>query len=193
MEQPNVTNVTDVIDKLLKANVTWATGVGSDFFQKLLVLQEPKVLWIGCSDSRVPASVVTSSLPGDIFTHTNIANQFHSSDDNCLLLVLVGHTGCGGVKEAITTANKEEHVELDTPLTRWLKPLVKLGLSEKDAVDKVVEANIINKVVKENIIKQVENIWNSEPISTAQKTENKVSVHGWMYNLSNGLITKVHE
>ncbi|KAG2119407.1 carbonic anhydrase [Suillus clintonianus] len=165
--------------------------------------QKPKVLWIGCSDSRVPASVVTASMPGTIFAHTNIANQFHIFDDNAHSVlgyavkevgvehvVLVGHSVCGGAKAAIAAA---AHPDLPSPdpLTRWLTPLTQLvrtldlsELSESEAVDKVVEANIV---------KQVDNICKSEPIVTAWANPGakKVSVHGWVYDLATGRIREL--
>ncbi|KAG1811704.1 carbonic anhydrase [Suillus variegatus] len=192
-------------EDLINANERWARDVikhDPNFFKDSATYpQRPKVLWIGCSDSRVPASVVTASMPGDVFTHTNIANQFHSFDDNANSVlsyavdpvgvkhvVLVGHSVCGGAQAAIQAA-KEGPVEPHNPLTRWLAPLIQLvrtldlhGLPENEAVDKVVEANIL---------KQVENICLSEPIVTAWATGNNVSVHGWVYDLATGRIREL--
>lgn len=192
-------------EDLINANEEWAQSIirdNPDFFKDSAANpQTPKVLWIGCSDSRVPAAVVTASMPGDIFAHTNIANQFHSFDDNANSVlsyavdpvgvehvVLVGHSGCGGVKAAIDAAAKGP-VEPHNPLTRWLNPLIRLvrtldlrGLPENEVVDKVVEANIF---------RQVDNICNSEPIVTAWAAGNNVFVHGWVYDLATGRIREL--
>lgn len=192
-------------EDLINANEKWAQSIirdNPDFFKDSAAFpQTPKVLWIGCSDSRVPAGVVTASMPGDIFTHTNIANQFHSFDDNVNSVlsyavdsigvehvVLVGHSVCGGVKAAIEAA-AEGPVDPRNTLTRWLIPLIQLvrtldlrGLSENEAVDKVVQANIF---------RQVDNICNSKPIVTAWAAGNNVLVHGWVYDLATGRIREL--
>ncbi|KAG2140026.1 carbonic anhydrase [Suillus cothurnatus] len=197
--------LSNAAEDLIHSNREWAHSIikdNPDFFKDSATHpQTPKVLWIGCSDSRVPASVVTASMPGDIFTHTNIANQFHSFDDNANSVlsyavdpvgvehvVLVGHSVCGGAKAAIKAA-AEEPVEPHDPLTRWLDPLIQLvrtldlcGLPESEAVDKVVEANIF---------RQVDNICKSKPIVTAWAAGNNVSVHGWVYDLATGHIREL--
>ncbi|KAG1720139.1 carbonic anhydrase [Suillus lakei] len=187
-------------EDLINANEGWVQSIIRDnpnFFKDSATHpQKPKVLWIGCSDSRVPAAVVTRSMPGDIFTHTNIANQFHAFDDNANSVlsfavdpvdvehvVLVGHSVCGGAQAAIRAA-AEVPAEPRNPLMRWLTPLIELvrtldlsGLPENDAVDKVVEANVF---------RQVHNICKSESIVTAWAVGKKVSVHGWVYDLATG-------
>ncbi|KAG1807855.1 carbonic anhydrase [Suillus subaureus] len=208
------------IETLLNANEEWAQSVikdTSNFFTQTATGQSPKVLWIGCSDSRVPESVITASRPGDIFVHRNIANQFHLNDDSALsvliyavkvvgfdsssngytslTVVLVGHTHCGGaaacLKAAKDAAADTGASQPDIPLTRWLSPLIarvqSLDLSacsESEALDKVVETNIMM---------QVDNICKSEPITTAWADPNakKVTVHGWMYDLSRGRIDEL--
>ncbi|KAG2071006.1 carbonic anhydrase [Suillus decipiens] len=201
---------------LINANKQWAQRIikaNPNFFKDSDTYPpKPKVLWIGCSDSRVPASVVTASMPGDILTHTNIANQFHSFDDNansvlsCAIseevdhdyssngytlstVVLVGHSICEGVQDAIVNAAAAEPVDLNNPIKRWLNPLTELvrtldlsGLDESQALDLVTEANIN---------KQVENICNSEPIVTAWAAGKRVSVHGWLYDLATGRIREL--
>ncbi|KAG0702099.1 carbonic anhydrase [Suillus ampliporus] len=193
---------------LIKANKEWAQGVIEqipDFFKRLAATtQEPKILWIGCTDSRVPASVVTASMPGDICTHTNIANQFHVDDDNAQAVldfavntlgvehvVLVGHNICEGAQAAIEAAVYPDVPQPDDPLTRWLTPLTELvrtldlsGLSFSEATEKVVEANIVM---------QVDNICKSDTIvaSWADPRAKKVIVHGWLYDLATGRIKEL--
>ncbi|KAG2359812.1 carbonic anhydrase [Suillus spraguei] len=190
---------------LINANEEWAQRiikVNPNFFKDSDTHPpKPKVLWIGCSDSRAPASVITASMPGDIFTHTNIANQFHSFDDNansvlsCAIseeidhVVLVGHSICECVQEAIVNAAAAKPADPNNPIERWLTPLSELvrtldlsGLDESEALDLVTKANIN---------KQVENICNSEPIVTAWADGKRVSVHGWLYDLATGRIREL--
>jgi carbonic anhydrase len=199
------------IQYLLNANEEWAQSVikdTPDFFTQSATGQNPKVLWIGCSDSRVPESVITASRPGDIFVHRNIANQFHLDDDSALSVltyavkvvgvehvVLVGHTNCGGaaacLKAAEDAAANPGMSQPDTPLTRWLSPLI--ARVQSLDLSTCSESEALNKVVKTNIIAQVDNICKSEPITTAWADPNakKVTVHGWMYDLSRGHINEL--
>ncbi|KAG2143501.1 carbonic anhydrase [Suillus bovinus] len=212
------------IKTLLNANQEWAQSVVKDtpdFFARSATSQNPKVcqslcfqsrfqslfqiLWIGCSDSRVPESVITASKPGDIFVHRNVANQFHLHDDSALSVltfaikevgvehvILVGHTNCGGAMACIEAAKvAAANHGVSTPLTRWLSPLTALVQSLDLSAYSASEA--LRKVVEANIIKQVDNICKSEPITTAWADPNakKVAVHGWMYDLAKGRIEEL--
>ncbi|KAG1733511.1 carbonic anhydrase [Suillus lakei] len=206
------------IQTLLNANEEWAQSVIKDtpnFFAQLATGQSPKILWIGCSDSRVPESVITASKPGDIFVHRNIANQFHLHDDSVLsvltyavkdfdspsngytslTVILVGHTNCGGAAACLQAAKdaaaNPDASQPDTPLTRWLSPLIARVQSLDLSACSASEA--LNKVVEANIIMQVDNICKAEPITTAWADPNakKVIVHGWMYDLSDGRINQL--
>ncbi|KAG2039418.1 carbonic anhydrase [Suillus americanus] len=213
------------IQTLLNANEEWAQSVikdTPDFFTQSSTGQSPKVLWIGCSDSRVPESVITTSRPGDIFVHRNIANQFHLNDDSALsvltyavkvvgiehgdfdsssngytslTVILVGHTNCGGAAACLKTvkdaAANTDASQPDTPLTRWLSPLIARVQSLDLSACSDNEA--LNKVVETNVIMQVDNICKSEPITTAWADPNakKVTVHGWMYDLTRGRIDEL--
>jgi carbonic anhydrase len=176
-----------------------------DFFARSAIGQKPKILWIGCSDSRVPESVITASKPGDIFVHRNVANQFHLHDDSALSVltfavkevgiehvVLVGHTNCAGAMTCIEAAKgAATNPGVSTPLTRWLSPLTALVQSLDLSACSASEA--LNKVIEANIIKQVDNICKSEPITTAwaDSYAKKVTVHGWMYDLAEGRIKEL--
>ncbi|KAG1854748.1 carbonic anhydrase [Suillus tomentosus] len=203
------------IQTLLNANQEWAQSVVKDtpdFFARSATCQNPKILWIGCSDSRVPESIITASKPGDIFVHRNVANQFHLHDDSALsvlsfavkevdplsneymppTVVLVGHTNCGGAMACIEAAKvAATNPSASTPLTRWLSPLTALVRSLDLSACSANEA--LNKVVEANIIKQVDNICKSEPITTAwaDPLAKKVTVHGWMYDLAEGRIKEL--
>ncbi|KAG1744617.1 carbonic anhydrase [Suillus paluster] len=200
--------LTSPIQTLLNANQEWAQSVikdRPDFFAESAAGQSPKILWIGCSDSRVPESVITASKPGDIFVHRNIANQFHLNDDSALSaltyavkavgvehVVLVGHTNCGGAAACLkATQSADAHPSESTPLTRWLNPLTELVQSLDLSTCSASEA--LAKVVEANVIMQVDNICKSEPITTAWADPNakKVTVHGWVYDLAEGRIKEL--
>lgn len=196
------------IQTLLNANEEWAQSVMKntpDFFARSATGQKPKILWIGCSDSRVPESVITASKPGDIFVHRNVANQFHLHDDSALSVltfavkevgvehvVLVGHTNCGGAMACMAAAKgAATNPTVSTPLARWLRPLTALVRSLDLSACSASEA--LNKVVEANVIKQVDNICKSEPITTAwaDSDAKRVTVHGWMYDLAEGRIREL--
>ncbi|KAG1777930.1 carbonic anhydrase [Suillus placidus] len=201
----------ELIQILLNANEEWAQSIikdTPDFFIQSATGQSPKILWIGCSDSRVPESVITASKPGDIFVHRNIANQFHLDDDSALSVltyavkvvgvehvILVGHTNCGGAAACLKivedAAANPDASQPDSPLIRWLSPLIarvqSLDLSAYSA------AEALDKVVETNVIAQVDNICKSEPITTAwaDPDAKKVIVHGWVYDLAGGRINEL--
>ncbi|KAF9232890.1 carbonic anhydrase [Melanogaster broomeanus] len=197
------------IEELLFTNGKWAETVDEaepGFFEYCTKGQSPKVLWIGCADSRVPESVITGSKPGEIFVHRNIANQFHLEDDSALSVlsyavefvgvehvVLAGHSHCGGAAacyQAVQKAATDPHAPsaADSALGRWLAPLTdmigKLDLSDK----KPSEA--LDYIVEENVKMQVENICKSEPIKSAwaRSGGKEVWVHGWVYDIGTGRI-----
>ncbi|KAF9784600.1 carbonic anhydrase [Thelephora terrestris] len=179
-----------VIQKMLEHNAKWAHSIvqaDPGFFIRSAAVQTPQVLWIGCSDSRVPESVITRFMPGDIFVHRNIANQVHPKDDNVLSVVeyavgalkvkhviVVGHTECGGAKHCLAAAEEPPQVPTD-PLHRWLEPLTELARSLPQ------EERTLPILVKKNVEKQVKTLKSMETIQKA-----KVHVHGWIYDLSTG-------
>ncbi|KAF9228209.1 carbonic anhydrase [Gyrodon lividus] len=197
-----------VVEELLFANKQWAETVDEaepGFFKESTKGQYPKILWIGCADSRVPESVVTGSKPGEIFVHRNIANQFHLEDDSALSLltyavnvvgiehvILAGHTHCGGAAacyQAAQEAAANPHApKAASALSRWLTPLTdmvgKLDLSNK------TPSEALDHIVEENVKRQLENICQTEPIKSAwARSEGKqVWVHGWVYDIGTGRI-----
>ncbi|KAI9450542.1 carbonic anhydrase [Russula earlei] len=186
-----------IIPNLFLSNAAWAAAVGSadpDFFKQSAQGQSPRILWLGCSDSRVPESVITASRPGDIFTHRNIANQVHPDDDNVISVItfavaalgvehilVVGHTACGGAMACLDAARGGELPP--GPLGRWLTPLANLtrtldleGLPYPEALTKVVEASVVA---------QVKSLVETEPVQTAWKKRD-LWVHGLVYELETG-------
>jgi len=196
--------------RFLSSNAQWADDVESahpKFFADSAKGQSPKVLWIGCADSRVPESVIVGCKPGDIFVHRNIANQFHLNDDSAHAVlayavnvlgvehvVVVGHTNCGGVLGAFEAAKAAATNAEDTALTRWLSPLVNLSKEHMHTLPEDKSA-ALRVLVEENVKAQVENIAANPVITTAwekyeKEGENgkqkKVFVHGWVYGLEDG-------
>ncbi|KAI0758800.1 carbonic anhydrase [Fomes fomentarius] len=184
-----------ILARLLSDNEEWAKEVEKakpGFFTRLAEKQTPKVLWIGCADSRVPESVVTASEPGDIFVHRNIANQLHLDDDNALSVldyavhslgvshvIVVGHTNCGGVNAAVKAAGAPSAPPPTSPLERWLAPLVEIARANNDK-DKPLD------MVDVNVKAQVDNIVKSKVIQSAWEKNKDVQVHGWVYDLETG-------
>jgi len=182
---------------LIENNRVWATSIKEkdpDFFTRLSKQQAPEYLWIGCSDSRVPANQITNLQPGEVFVHRNIANVVVHTDLNCLSvlqyaveilkvkhIIVCGHYGCGGVKAA---HENHEHGLIDNWL-RHIKDVARfhksefVGLSEEKQVDLLCELN-----VKEQVI----NICNTTIVQKAWKQGRDLSVHGWIYSIENGLI-----
>ncbi|GBE87800.1 carbonic anhydrase [Sparassis latifolia] len=183
----------DVPEQLLERNKNWANDIGEAFFRESVQgPQVPKVLWIGCIDSRVPESVITASMPGQILTHRNIANQFHLDDNNALSvlslaiqpigvshIIVVGHTYCGGVNACHAAAHGGESIDPNTPLGRWLAPLT--ALAEESGLS-------IPDLVKENVCMQVRNVEKSEAVRAARAEGKNLWIHGWLYQLEAGCL-----
>ncbi|KAF8263460.1 carbonic anhydrase [Lactarius quietus] len=191
-----------VLQKLFSANAQWAEAVKKaepDFFDKSANNpQKPKILWLGCSDSRVPESVVTASPPGYIFVHRNIANQIHPKDENALAVityavghihsiedvVVVGHTHCGGAHAAIKLISPNPP-NLEPVLQIWLNPLVDLA---KNLAPGTPPPDLLMKLIEESVRVQVNNVARSEPLRKAWAEGRKVRVHGLVYHLETGLL-----
>lgn len=191
-------------EKLLKDNKSWASGKvesDPDYFSRLSKLQTPAFLWIGCSDSRVPANEITGTQPGEIFVHRNIANMVVNTDVNLLAVldyavnhlkvkhvIVCGHYGCGGVKAALT--NKDfKHV-----LNMWLRNIKDVIRLHKDTLDAIPgEEEKSNRLVELNVREQVTNLAKTSIIQHAWKQDNRPHLHGWVYGLKDGLIKPVFE
>ncbi|KAJ7271964.1 carbonic anhydrase [Mycena haematopus] len=193
-------------------NSEWAKHVQSqepNFFAKSATGQTPQILWIGCSDSRVPESVVTAVRPGEIFVHRNIANQFHLEDNSVQSVltyavkhlgvqhvVIVGHTECGGAVACFGAACSpkfnpsaeicviDPDLEPDAPLNQWLTPLTKLVAGLK--LSSVPQAEAVPLIVEENVKRQVQNLCMAQTVIDAWTDNKKVWVHGWVYDLAKG-------
>jgi len=193
--------------KIFSNNSQWAAAVNaadSDFFERSAKGQTPKVLWLGCSDSRIPESVITASPPGDIFVHRNIANQIHPDDESALAVItysvghllnsdgahsvehilVVGHTQCGGAKAALQAVTGPPP-DVEPVLGRWLTPLIELAGSLNLKAVPYEEA--LTKLVEESVRVQVGNVAKSEPVRKAWESGRKnLWVHGLVYELETG-------
>ena len=182
---------------LFDRNVAWAatiTDQDPEFFADLAKQQAPEYLWIGCSDSRVPANQIVDLPPGGVFVHRNIANVVVHTDLNCLSvihfavevlkvkhIIVCGHYGCGGVKAAM---DSQTHGLIDYWLLH-IKDVMRFnearfeGLNDADRLDLLCELNVLD---------QVANVCDTSIVQNAWKQGAELSVHGWIYNIANGII-----
>jgi carbonic anhydrase len=191
-------------EKLLLQNKAWAQEIKADdpdYFERLSKLQTPEFLWIGCSDSRVPADRITGTQPGEIFVHRNVANMVVNNDVNLLAVldfavtvlkvkhvIVCGHYGCGGIKAAAT---KHDHKPVLNMWLRNVKDVYRLHRDELDAIKD--EEQKVNRLVELNVREQVMNLAKTTIIQKAWKREERPDLHGWVYGLKDGLITPVFE
>lgn len=189
---------------LLDANKRWAenkTNADPDFFNRLSKLQTPEFLWIGCSDSRVPANEITGTQPGEIFVHRNVANLVINTDVNVLSVldyavnhlkvkhvIICGHYGCGGIKAATT------QTDFKPVLNMWLrniKDVYRLHREELDAIGDTEQR--CDRLTELNVKEQVLNLAKTSIIQRAWKTDNRPHLHGWVYGLKDGVLKPVIE
>jgi carbonic anhydrase len=181
--------------RLLDNNRKWAARVEQKrpgFFAKLAKLQTPEMLWIGCSDSRVPANEIVDLPPGEVFVHRNVANQVMHVDFNCLAVVqyaievlhvrhviVCGHYGCGGV---IASLERRQLGLIDN----WLYPLSALRTQHRALIDAVLPAQQVDALCEINVIEQVRHVCETTIIQQAWRRDQPVAVHGWIYGINNG-------
>ena len=189
---------------LLQENKRWASDKVSndpDYFDRLSHLQTPEFLWIGCSDSRVPANEITGTQPGEIFVHRNVANLVINTDVNLLSVldyavthlkvrhvIVCGHYGCGGIKAAITKT------DFKAVLNMWLrniKDVYRLHRKELDAFTDDEKRS--DRLVELNVQEQIFNLAKTSIIQRAWKQEQRPDLHGWVYGLKDGIIKPVYE
>lgn len=191
----------DAYQRLLLENKAWAQEKVADdpeYFDRLLHIQQPEFLWIGCSDSRVPANEITGTQPGEIFVHRNIANMVVHTDLNLLSVlqyavealkvkhvIVCGHYGCGGVKAAMTHHNMGI-------INKWLRNIKDVHRFHSDEVDNIKdEDQRINRMIELNVQEQVMNLAKTSIIQKAWKYNNIPHLHGWVYDLHDGLVKPI--
>jgi carbonic anhydrase len=190
-------------EKLLAANKTWAEAQKTSdpqFFKRLAAQQAPEFLWIGCSDSRVPADKITGTDPGEIFVHRNIANLVVNADINLLSVlqyavevlkvkhvIVCGHYGCGGIKAAMGN----HHFGI---IDHWLKNIKDIYRFHREELEALpTETERADKLTELNVREQIFNLSKTSIIQKAWKKENRPQLHGWVYGLADGIIKPVCE
>ena len=178
-------------------NREWANAINEKdpgFFPRLAAQQKPEYLWIGCSDSRVPATQIVDLLPGEIFVHRNIANVVVHSDLNCLSvihfavevlkvkhIIVCGHYGCGGVYAAM---EDKDHGLIDNWLCH-VKDVSRLNAEKLEGLEHDAKVDLLCEL---NVREQVNNVCSTTVVQNAWGKGQELSVHGWIYNIENGLL-----
>jgi carbonic anhydrase len=187
-----------VLDHLKANNRAWAAKkVAADaaFFQRLERQQAPEYLWIGCSDSRVPANEIVGLDPGELFVHRNVANLAPPQDSNYLSvlqfavevikvrhIMVVGHYGCGGVSAAVDGKRRGL-------VDHWLHPIREVFHDHRAELDSIGDAGArLNRLCELNVIRQVKNVASDVFLQEAWARGQELHVHGWVYSLANGLV-----
>ena len=182
---------------LLANNREWSEAIRAkepDFFKQLEGVQKPEYLWICCSDSRVPANQITGLLPGEVFVHRNVANVVVHTDLNCLSVIqfavevlkvrhvlVVGHYGCGGVLAALS--NRRLGL-----IDNWLRHIQDVRNKHAQLLERFPEEERHDRLCELNVIEQVSNVCATTIVQEAWEKGQDLTVHGWVYRLSNGLI-----
>jgi len=186
------------LEKLFTNNRAWSAQMTADdeqFFERLASIQSPEYLWIGCSDSRVPANEILGLLPGEVFVHRNIANVVVHSDLNLLSvlqyavdvlkvrrILIVGHYGCGGVRAA------HENLRLGL-VDNWLRHIQDVRRKHQTLLDRCADtATSINRLCELNVIEQVLSVGQTTVLHDAWARGQEVFVHGWIFGLNDGLV-----
>ena len=186
-----------VLKHLFDNNQAWAASMVArdpQFFEKLAAQQTPQYLWIGCADSRVPANQLLGLMPGEVFVHRNIANVVVHTDLNCLSVIqfavevlrvrhviVCGHYGCGGVRAAMQTQ------ELGL-IDNWLRHLKDIYQKHESALDDLDDPQRFDRFCELNVIEQVYHVCQTTIVQGAWRRGQELSVHGWIYGISNGLL-----
>jgi carbonic anhydrase len=188
-----------MLDHLKENNRVWAerkVSADADFFKRLERQQAPQYLWIGCSDSRVPANEIVGLDPGELFVHRNVANLAPPQDANYLSvlqfavdvlqvkhILVVGHYGCGGVSAAVDGKRRGL-------VDHWLHPIREVYEEQRGALDRIPNLQTrLNRLCEFNVIHQVRNVASDVFVQEAWARGQDLSVHGWVYSLANGLVT----
>ena len=188
----------DKLSSLFAQNRQWADSITQEdpeFFSKLSHQQQPEYLWIGCSDSRVPANEIIGLLPGEVFVHRNIANVVVHSDLNCLSVIqfavdvlqvkhimVVGHYGCGGVRAAYQC----RRVGL---ADNWLRHVQDVRSKHQNCLcDLADDESRIDRLCELNVVEQVANVCKTTVVRDAWRRGQELTVHGWIYSLKDGLL-----
>ncbi|MEZ4453792.1 MAG: carbonic anhydrase [Nannocystaceae bacterium] len=187
-------------DRLLLANKAWAAGrvaADPDFFHRLCAQQAPEFLWIGCSDSRVPANEITGTAPGEVFVHRNIANVVVATDLNLLSVlhyavdvlkvqhvIVCGHYGCGGVRAAMSACSHG-------PLDHWLRNIKDVYRLHRDELDALEPAQREARLCELNVREQALHLTRTALIQESWRKRGAPWIHGWVYALGDGVLREL--
>ncbi|TLN19570.1 carbonate dehydratase [bacterium] len=187
----------DELKSLFRNNREWIESITTRdpaFFQRLAKQQKPRFLWIGCSDSRVPANEIVGLEPGEMFVHRNVANVVSSSDMNCLSVlqyaisvlgvnhvIVTGHYGCGGVSAALEA---RQHGLIDN----WLHPVRNIYSQYRAELDALAEEKRIDRLCELNVAEQVKNVCSTVYVQEAWARGHELVVHGWIYDIRDGIL-----
>jgi carbonic anhydrase len=185
------------IKSIFERNRAWSAQINEqfpDFFEQLSKQQSPDYLWIGCSDSRVPANQIMALPPGEVFVHRNIANVVVHTDLNCLSviqyavevlkvkhIIVCGHYGCGGVKAAMGDG---QHGLIDN----WLRHIKDVERFHMDELEGICGEDKIDRMCELNVVEQVRNVCNTTVVKRAWRNGEELTIHGWIFNISNGVL-----
>jgi len=188
----------DTLKQLLDNNRNWAESVikaEPDFFSRLANQQTPEYLWIGCSDSRVPANQITGLAPGEVFVHRNVANVVAETDFNVLAvlqyavdvlkvkhILIVGHYGCGGVKAALENVR---HGIIDN----WLAPIRSLRRLYKEELENLSPTDALDRLCEYNVLHQAKHVARTTILEDAWARGQEIAIHSWIYRLDSGRIS----
>lgn len=186
---------------LLENNRTWAEGISAEdpnFFSILAEQQSPGYLWIGCSDSRVPATQLTGLKPGELFEHRNVANLVIHTDLNCLAviqyavealkvrhIIVCGHYGCGGVQAALQNARLGL-------IDNWLRHIQDAVQKHRALFADIPESQKLDRLCELNVIEQVSNVCQTTIVQSAWERGQALAVHGLIYRINNGLLRELN-
>ena len=186
------------LDHLLDNNREWAAArVAEDpeYFSRLVAQQSPEYLWIGCSDSRVPANQITGLAPGEVFVHRNVANVVVQTDFNMLSVLqfavdvlkvkhvlVVGHYGCGGVRAAL---ENQRHGVVDN----WLRHIRNIARRREDELMALPPAEALDRLCEINVLSNAENVARTTIVEDAWERGQELQIHSWIYRLDTGRIS----
>jgi len=190
-------------EKLLLENKAWAQEKKSfepGYFEKLAKDQKPEFLWIGCSDSRVPADIIVNAQPGDLFVHRNIANQIIATDFNSLSVIqyavqvlgvghviVCGHYSCGGVRAALSPQRPDLAL-----VNKWLMHIKDVYRLHRDEIEALPgEQAQVERLVELNVIEQVRNLSHTSIVQNAWARNKRPTLHGWVYSIEDGVLQQL--
>jgi carbonic anhydrase len=190
------------LDNLLQKNREWAESVHAEdpgFFSRLANQQKPQYLWIGCSDSRVPANQITGLAPGEVFVHRNVANVVAETDFNLLAvlqyavdvlkvrhIIVCGHYGCGGVRAALENFR---HGMIDN----WLSGIRSLHRRHRGEIDALPPEAAVDRLCELNVLAQAQHVARTTILEDAWERGQEIAVHSWIYRLDNGILQPLRE